>query len=142
MLALFADPLSSRVMFAALPKLQPMQPFPKLMKSRTTHSLMQPLSVIAASQRSTAKALQSDLGSEGQSSPANRPDIQEAADCSEGDVAIKFASDDVLTWAKPGENLWAVAQRCNVSIPLSCGRGDCNSTIYSQPVLHRHQPII
>lgn len=45
----------------------------------------------------------------------------------DGDVAIRFVSDDVRTMAKAGENLWAVAERCNVSIPLSCGRGDCGS---------------
>lgn len=114
----------TRGMFAAWPK---SQPFPKLVNFRSTHSLGHHLSVIAASQRSTAQPPQSEHGSEGRSSLANKPDILTATDCSEGDVAIKFASDDVSTMAKSGENLWAVAQRCGVSIPLSCGRGDCGS---------------
>lgn len=51
----------------------------------------------------------------------------DSADQSEGEVAIRFVPDDVLIMAKPGENLWSLAERCSVTIPLSCGRGDCGS---------------
>lgn len=94
-------------------------------RRKFAHPSVQPLSVVA-NLRSTAEPSKSASGSEGQI-PATTADIEEAVGGSEVNVAIKFVSDDVLTMAKPGENLWAVAERCGVSIPLSCGRGDCGS---------------
>lgn len=97
-------------------------------QSRHTSAIrfVSPLPAIASTQHSTEQSSESQLGP-GSPTSAARFARQEAANRSEGDVAIKFVSDDIRTMAKPGENLWAVAERCNISIPLSCGRGDCGS---------------
>mmetsp|Transcript_10121 Transcript_10121/g.30300 ORF Transcript_10121/g.30300 Transcript_10121/m.30300 type:complete len:235 (-) Transcript_10121:299-1003(-) len=54
-------------------------------------------------------------------------DVQAPAGQQSQSVAVNFVSDGVRTMAEPGENLWAVAQKCGVTIPLSCGRGDCGT---------------